>query len=119
MRHIELLRRSDDFLWLDPDEAQASRQLLSPRADEFLQETNRALRHARSLVVILREDPALLPSNSLRLSAIEQLWDSDAGENDITFTEEELNIGMKEAKARLDAETFRKWKRARKKAGNR
>jgi hypothetical protein len=31
------------------------------------------------------------------------------------FSAEELGMGMKEAKAKYDAETFRRWKRARKK----
>jgi hypothetical protein len=35
---------------------------------------------------------------------------------EISFSTEELSMGMKEAKAKYDAETFRRWKRARKKA---
>jgi hypothetical protein len=50
----------------------------------------------------------------VRLSVLELLWDEGAQE--ITFTSEEMKMGMKEAKAKYDLDTFRMWKRARKKA---
>ena len=34
----------------------------------------------------------------------------------VIFTEDELDMGMKEAKAKYDLEKFQKWKRALKKA---
>ena len=35
---------------------------------------------------------------------------------EVAFSAEELSIGMREAKAKYDAETFRRWKRSKKKA---
>ena len=55
------------------------------------------------------------PSNELRLSVIQDLW-KEGYTSEITFTDEEMNIGMKEAKNKYDLETFRKWKRAKKRA---
>jgi MoxR-like ATPase len=112
-RHSELLRRSSDHLWLNPDEAQAAEQLLLPRSQAFLKEVNRALEDARCLEMALsaKEDVA----NDVRLAVIEFLWDNQ-GDADLTFSEDALSMNMRDAKAKYDAETFRKWKRARKKA---
>jgi hypothetical protein len=115
-RHMELLGRSNDHLWLDPDEAQAAQQLLLPRAKAVSGEVDRALSDACALEMSLSEVPSA-PSNDLRLSVIERLWDEESS-SDVEFTDEELNIGMKEAKGKFDLETFRKWKRARKRAQN-
>lgn len=119
MRHIELLRRSADHLWLDPDEAKAMQQLLIPKAEVFLQDTNRVLRNARSLVVALSGEQSMVASNTLRLSVIEQLWDDSDEDAGVSFKDEELSMGMKEAKAKFDSETLRKWKKARKVANKR
>lgn len=110
-RHIELLRKSSDHLWLDVDEARAAQQLLLPKADIAVRDTVRVLNHAQALIAVLGENV----SNEVRLSVLEQLWDDDDDSGEMQFSVEELSIGMKEAKTRYDAETFRKWKRARKK----
>jgi MoxR-like ATPase len=112
-RHMELLQRSMDHLWLDADEARAAQQILFPKADAFLLEVDRALADATALELSL-SDAASSPSNDVRLSVLELLWDEGAQE--ITFTSEEMKMGMKEAKAKYDLDTFRMWKRARKKA---
>jgi MoxR-like ATPase len=114
-RHIELSRRSADHLWLNPDKATAIRQLLIPRAEKSLFETNYVLRNALALELSLSADDYSLP-NEQRLAVLEQLWDGDAG-SVVSFSEDELDIGMKEAKAKYDKETFRRWKRERKKLG--
>jgi len=113
-RHMELLERSAEHLWLDPDESLAAQQILLPRAKALYTEVDRTLKDARALELALSEGNAS-PANDLRISVIEMLWD----EGDIpeaVFTDEDLSTGMKEAKLKYDAETFRSWKRARKKA---
>ena len=111
-RHAELLYRSEDHLWLDPNEALAAKQLLLPRAEAYLEAASRTLQHARSLEMALSGDAGL--ADEKRLSVIELLWDEDADQS-VSFSAEALAMGMKEAKAKYDIETFRKWKRARKK----
>lgn len=114
-RHIELLRRSMDHLWLDPDEARAAQQLLIPKAEVALRESKLVLSNARSLELALKFGSS--PSDEARLSVIEQLWDDEDTLVPVKFSEDELNISMKDAKAKYDADTFRRWKRERKKAG--
>lgn len=116
LRHIELLQRSQDHLWIDPNEARAAQQLLIPKAESILLESNRVLARALSLAAALKEKHLVVVSNEVRLSVIEQLWNDDEAGTSVGFSDDELAVGMKEAKARYDAETFRKWKRARKKA---
>jgi len=111
-RHMELLRKSEEFLWLDPDEAKAMKQSLLPPVQAITVELNITLTNARALEISLSELPAA-PSNDLRLSVIEQLWEERSM---LSFTDDELNMGMKEAKSRFDIEIFRKWKRAKKNA---
>jgi MoxR-like ATPase len=108
-RHLELLRQ--DFLWIDPEELLSMRQQLLPRAESLSAELKTAFIDARSLELSLSESDGA-PSKELRLSVIEQLWEGW----EVSFTDDELNIGMKEAKAKYDLETFRKWKRTRKRA---
>jgi hypothetical protein len=54
------------------------------------------------------------PSNELREDVIELLWMANK-ESEEDFTAAELDISVKEAKAKYDVDTFRQWKRARKK----
>jgi MoxR-like ATPase len=116
-RHIELLRRSMDHLWLDPDEARAAQQLLIPKAEVALRETNLVLGNARSLYLALNVGSSASPSDEVRLPVIEQLWDDENTLGGIVFTEVELSISMKEAKAKYDGDIFRRWKKERRKAG--
>jgi MoxR-like ATPase len=116
-RHMELLRRSRFHLWLDPDEAQAAQTLLLPKAEKTLRDVIRALSDAHALELALGADSGVSPEDNTRLSVVELLWDDDDFESEISFTDCELNIGMREGKAKYDLDTFRAWKRARKKAG--
>lgn len=113
-RHIELLRNAENFLWLDPDEVKSLQQLLFPRAEKALMEVEEALIDCRSLELCLGTSHHA-PSNELRLSVIESLWE-EGHIPEATFTDDEMNMGMKEAKSKYDLETFRKWKRAKKRA---
>ena len=113
-RHVELLHLSMDHLWLDPDEAKAAQQILLPKADEAAKEIEIAFVNARTLNLALSPD---LVDNDVRLTLLELLWD-ECPQMERTFTEEELSISMKEAKAKYDGDGFRAWKRARKRAKN-
>jgi MoxR-like ATPase len=113
-RHMELLRHAENCLWLDLDEMKSLQQLLLPRAEKASIEVDKALTDCRSLELCLGESDNA-PSNELRLSVIQDLW-KEGYTSEITFTDEEMNIGMKEAKNKYDLETFRKWKRAKKRA---
>ncbi|CAB9501051.1 ATPase RavA [Seminavis robusta] len=114
-RHAELLRRAQDHLWLDPDEATAAKQLLLPRAEAFLQANDQALEDALCLERALSGKDETLLTDDVRLSIIDELW-NDEGEAPLSFSKEALAMTMREAKSKYDIETFRKWKRARKKA---
>jgi len=114
-RHAELLKRSEEYLWLDPSEAQAAAQLLLPRAEAYMEATERALKDARCLEFALMRDGGLTDEN--RLAVVQMIWDDDVDPG-MSFSAEALAMGMKEAKAKFDIETFRNWKRARKKSGS-
>ena len=114
-RHAELIQQSNEYLWLDPDEAQAMKQMLLPRIGEIADEVGVTLSDAVALQLSIEGSDFL--SDDCRLSVIDSLWkarDTDL----VSFTEKELQMSMKEAKANYDADTFRKWKRARKKTQN-
>ena len=113
-RHIQLLRHSDEFLWIEPNESQELTQVLLPRAEAVAIELKKICRDALSLELSI-SNSEFAPTNELRLSVIEQLWE-EGYSSEVTFTDDELNMGMREAKAKYDLETFRKWKRARKKS---
>ena len=110
-RHAEVLHRATEHLWLGPDEAKAAQQFLLPKAEAVLDELSGTLEYALGLELLLTKDSPF--PNEFRLPLLETL--SQGGkEVAINFTEAELNMGMKEAKSKYDAEMFRKWKRARK-----
>jgi len=108
------LLRSDDFTWVVPDDVKAMQQLLLPRGESLWPEISKLSRDAHALVLAISTNPDA-PSNELRLDVIESIYD-DGGRSDPEFTEEDLSISMKEAKAKFDSETLKKWKKARKKA---
>jgi MoxR-like ATPase len=111
LRHIELLKCSLDHLWLGQDEARSVQQILIPKATMVLSENNRILTNTESLIFALSDKV----EDSVRLSVMESLWDDDDMYSNVVFTEEELDMGMKEAKSKFDSATFRRWKRQRKK----
>jgi MoxR-like ATPase len=116
-RHKELLGAATEHLWLDVDEARAATQLLLPKAQAASEQVEQALSDSRGLEETLVGTGAgsHAPPDRLRLAVIETLWEEE--EPGQRFTDAELGMGMKEAKAKFsDQETFRKWKRAKKKA---
>ena len=56
-------------------------------------------------------------SDNVRLSVIDQLWEAGYAP-EVVFSDMEMGMSMKEAKAKYDLETFRKWKRAKKKSND-
>ena len=68
----------------------------------------------RALFLAISDDTSA-PPNELRLDVIESLWNDDT-DTERPFTDDELEISVREAKAKYDLETFRRWKRAKKKA---
>jgi len=59
------------------------------------------------------DDGVVVVLNDVRISVIEQIWE-DNYRSDVNFSEDELSMGMRDAKAKYDIEMFRKWKRAKK-----
>mmetsp|Transcript_18045 Transcript_18045/g.21572 ORF Transcript_18045/g.21572 Transcript_18045/m.21572 type:complete len:354 (-) Transcript_18045:460-1521(-) len=119
-RHMETLEQSGDHLWLDPDEAISARQLLLPRTGGFVVELRKMAVDARALDLSLSssdnsdgDDGVVVVLNDVRISVIEQIWE-DNYRSDVNFSEDELSMGMRDAKAKYDIEMFRKWKRAKK-----
>ena len=113
VRHAELLKRAPNHCWLDPNEAKSAQQLLLPKAKRSVEAIKQTLLDARALELALLNDLSS-PTDDVRVSTIESLWEAEQGE--IIFSEDELNMNMKDAKQRYDdPDTFRAWKRAKKK----
>mmetsp|Transcript_33433 Transcript_33433/g.73321 ORF Transcript_33433/g.73321 Transcript_33433/m.73321 type:complete len:260 (-) Transcript_33433:161-940(-) len=113
VRHAELLKRAPNHCWLDPNEAKSAQQMLLPKAQRSIDVIKQTLLDARALELALLNDPSS-PADDVRVSTIESLWEAE--QEDIIFSEDELNMNMKDAKKRYDdPDTFRAWKRAKKK----
>ena len=113
LRHIELLDESEAYLWCDPNEVKSLCQSLLPKARKALDEVDRGLLDCQSFLYSLQTENDLL-SNDQRVEVIEALWEEGYSPN-AAFSEEEMTLDMREAKKRYDIDTFRKWKRAKKK----
>lgn len=113
LRHMELLDESDSYLWCDPNEVKSLCQSLLPKARKALDEVDRGLLDCQSFLYSLQTENDLL-SNDQRVEVIEALWEEGYSPN-AAFSEEEMTLDMREAKKRYDIDTFRKWKRAKKK----
>ena len=111
-RHMELVRQAVDLLWLAEDDATAMRQLLLPKAESVFSELRLAAVDALTLEAAL--SPHVV-SDDLRLETILALWQQGYAGGEIIFTDEEKSLSMREAKARYDDDTFRRWKRVTKK----
>jgi len=114
LRHIQLLQDASPFLWIDPEELTSAKQLMLPRAEALFSEVENVLIDAKSLMLSITDEKGAISAEN-RLSVIEELWDEEAARQ-IQFTAQELELDMREAKGKYDLETFRKWKRAKKKA---
>ena len=114
-RHMELVRRSDDSTWIEPDDASAIQQLLLPRAEMVWPQMKKVAEDATALWMAVSPRSSCSLLNELREDVIDMLWE-DGSTLARDFTEDELEISSKEAKSKYDLETFRRWKRAKKKA---
>eukprot|EP00535_Pseudo-nitzschia_heimii_P013296 CAMPEP_0197197348 /NCGR_PEP_ID=MMETSP1423-20130617/32820_1 /TAXON_ID=476441 /ORGANISM="Pseudo-nitzschia heimii, Strain UNC1101" /LENGTH=1252 /DNA_ID=CAMNT_0042651169 /DNA_START=207 /DNA_END=3965 /DNA_ORIENTATION=+ len=113
-RHMELIRRSMDFTWIEPDDANAIRQMLLPRAELLWPQMMKLAEDAEALGTAISRENQLAITNEFRRDVIELLWD-DGATSVRDFTEDELQLSMREAKSKYELETFRRWKRAKKK----
>lgn len=108
-RHMKLLECLPDHLWIGNDEANAAKQHLLPLAKAASAAVNQALLDTISLKVALTPDAM---DDDLRSSVIAMLTNHD--KQDIIFTEDELQMSLKEAKRQYKGDLLRKWKNARK-----
>ena len=108
-RHMKLLNGLADHLWIGHDEAYAAQQYLLPVAEETSVAVSQALADIIALKIAISSDNI---DNDLRTSVIEMLTDQDS--DDRTFTEQELQMSLKEAKRRYKGDELRRWKSARK-----
>ena len=106
-RHIALL--DIDHLWISRDEAQAAKQHLLPLAEEVSDAVNQALLDTILLKLALSSDAI---DNDIRSSVIEALTNNQNSE-ETTFTDEELQMSLKEAKRQYKGDLLRKWKSER------
>lgn len=107
-RHRKLLEALPNHLWTSSDEAQSAKQHLSPLAEEASIAVNQALVDVISLKLAL--SPTL--SDEIRSPTIQVLTNQNIDET--TFTEEELQLSLKDAKRKYQGVLLRKWKSARK-----
>ena len=69
--------------------------------------------NARGLELALSDDLKSVINDDVRLAVIEGLW--EAGENEVSFSDDELDMSTREAKQNFDDVTFRAWRKAKKK----
>lgn len=108
-RHIVLVDRLTDHLWIGHDEAIAAKQHLLPLAKAASLDAEHLLKETIALKLALSND---IVDNELRSSVI-QLMASNGIDDNTMFSEEELQLSLKEAKRKFDGDTLRKWKNAR------
>lgn len=107
-RHVVLVNSLEEHIWISQDSAHAAKQFLMPLALAAANSVRNACSEAITLKVYLTDQL----ENDLRSSLIEMLCNSD-GDYDVLFTEDELQMSMKEAKRKYDKVTLRRWKSAR------
>ena len=108
-RHIALLDDLDNNIWLTPDEAQSVKQNCLPLAVAASTAVSEVLNNATTLILALA--PGVI-DNDVRSSVIEVLTESS---EDIStmFSEDELNMSLKEAKRIFKGDELKNWKKAR------
>ncbi|EED91722.1 predicted protein [Thalassiosira pseudonana CCMP1335] len=93
-RHIVLVDRLTDHLWIGHDEAIAAKQHLLPLAKAASLDAEHLLKETIALKLALSND---IVDNELRSSVI-QLMASNGIDDNTMFSEEELQLSLKEAK---------------------
>ena len=107
-RHKKLLDGLSNHLWISQDEAHAAKQHLSPLAEEASVIVNQALVDTISLKLTLSSTFC----DDIRSSTIQALINQNIDET--IFTDEELQLSLKEAKRKYQGDLLRKWKSAKK-----
>jgi MoxR-like ATPase len=107
-RHRKLLDNLQHHLWTSRDDAQAAKQQLLPLADKAIRHVNQALVGIISLKLAL--SPTTV-SDEIRSSVIQAL--TNQNDDDTSFTAEELQMSLKEAKRMYQGAILSKWKSAR------
>ena len=107
-RHVSLVDCLEEHIWISHDAAHAAKQFLTPLASASANSLKNACSEAVTLKMYLTDQV----ENDLRSSLIEMLINNGADE-DFLFTEDELQMSMKEAKRKYDGVTLRRWKSAR------
>ena len=107
-RHRKLLDNLQHHLWTSRDDAQAAKQQLLPLADKAIRHVNQALVGIISLKLAL--SPTTV-SDEIRSSVIQAL--TNQNDDDTSFTAEELQMSLKEAKRIYPGAILSKWKSAR------
>lgn len=107
-RHRKLLDNLQHHLWTSRDDAQAAKQQLLPLADKAIRHVNQALVGIISLKLAL--SPTTV-SDEIRSSVIQAL--TNQNDDDTSFTAEELQMSLKEAKRIYQGAILSKWKSAR------
>ena len=108
-RHIVLLDMN--HLWISHDEAKATKQYLLPLAEEASTGVKELLLETIMLKLALSSNSI---DNEIRSDVIEALTSSDGSDgSSTTFTDEELNISLKEAKRQYKGDLLRQWKSER------
>jgi MoxR-like ATPase len=124
--HLELISPTSSHLFLTDDDFRAAGELLRPKAESLASDIEQVLLDTECVKYLLTDHPEesdlsedIKVPNEARLDVLEALFESfDYSTNNNMFTYDELNMDMRDAKKKYDLETFRAWKRARKKAGN-
>lgn len=106
-RHKKLLDNLQHHLWTSRDEAQFAKQQLLPMADKAIYAVNQALVDTIALKLAL--SPTI--SDEIRSSVIRAL--TNQNDDDTTFSDDELQMSLKEAKRMYQGATLSKWKSAR------
>ena len=108
-RHTKLLEDLPHHLWISNEDAYAAQQHLSTLASNASVTVNQALEDTLSLKHAITSDSI---DNDIRASVIEMLTGDESDE--VSFSEEEMQMSLKEAKKQFKGERLRQWKAARK-----
>lgn len=108
-RHIVLL--DTNHLWISHDEANTTKQYLLPLAEEASTVVKETLLETIMLKLTLSSNSI---DNEIRSDVIEALASSNGSDDSsTTFTDEQLQISLKEAKRQYKGDLLRQWKSER------
>jgi MoxR-like ATPase len=111
-RHIALLNDlKENNLWITPDEAQSVKQHCLPLAVAASVSAAKVCNDATMLTLALSPE---VVENDLRSSVIEFLLIDRSQDAEMMFSDDELELSLKEAKRLFKGDEFKRWKKARK-----